>query len=222
MSAEVCWLALRLEGPLQSWGLDSQYSRRATGLMPTKSGIAGICCAAIGLPRGSEAEREFLAAFGGVRLVTIALPRSPRRRRLEVRRMQDYHTVQGTMKADGKLKDCQPTYRQYLADASFGALLEGDAAVLGQVATALSDPRWGIWLGRKCCIPTAPVLAGCFSSQREAEKALLGDEPLESFTRQEEVTRYPEGRDSLPDQAVTFLSTGRRFSPRRVRTLQGR
>ncbi len=39
------FLALRLEGPLQSWGFDSQYSRRSTGLMPTKSALAGMCCA---------------------------------------------------------------------------------------------------------------------------------------------------------------------------------
>ena len=38
MSSENKYLALRLQGPLQSWGFDSQYNRRNTGLMPTKSG----------------------------------------------------------------------------------------------------------------------------------------------------------------------------------------
>jgi CRISPR system Cascade subunit CasD len=50
MSYDNRFLALRLEGPLQSWGFDSQYNRRNTGLMPTKSAIAGMCCAALGLP----------------------------------------------------------------------------------------------------------------------------------------------------------------------------
>ena len=42
----------------------------------------------------------------------------------------------------------------------FGVLLEGDANLLGKIATAFADPVWGIWLGRKTCIPTSPVLAG--------------------------------------------------------------
>ena len=50
MSSEKACLALRLEGPLQSWGFDSQYSRRSTALMPTRSAIGGMCCAALGHP----------------------------------------------------------------------------------------------------------------------------------------------------------------------------
>ena len=52
MSSEDKYLALRLQGPLQSWGFDSQYNRRNTALMPTKSALAGMCCAALGFGRG--------------------------------------------------------------------------------------------------------------------------------------------------------------------------
>jgi CRISPR system Cascade subunit CasD len=221
MSAEQAWLSLRLEGPMQSWGVDSQYNRRATGLMPTKSAVAGMCCAAIGADRGSEREGQILSRMAQLRMLSVAVPRSIHNRDLDVRRLQDYHTVQDTRKADGSLKDCHITQRQYLTDAGFGVVLAGDRTFLQELADALRDPKWGLWLGRKTCIPTAPVLAGMFASQAEALKPLLGDQPLEQFTRQEEVESFADGRDSLPDQPLSFLSSNREFSLRRVRTTPG-
>lgn len=221
-------LAMLLECPLQSWGFDSQYNRRNTGLMPTKSAIAGICCAALGLPRGSDKEQEFLTEFGKVRMTAIAIPRNSLKKPLAVNRLQDYHTVQNTRKADGKLKDCHITHRQYLTDASFGIILEGNRALIKIIASGtentsgLENPVWGLWLGRKSCIPSAPVLAGLCDTRDEALKLLISEAPLESFTRQEDVETFTAGRDSLPDQPVSFASDRRMFSPRRVRTLHGR
>ena len=221
MSSEVAWLALRLEGPLQSWGFDSQYNRRATALMPTKSAIAGICCAALGLSRGSDSEREFLSSFAATKMLSIAIPRPGRSEPLDVRRLQDYHTVQNTRTADGKTKDCHITRREYLTDASFGVIVRGDTGFLDQIGRALANPTWGLWLGRKTCIPAAPVLVGVFHSEEEAIVPLIGDTPITKFTRQEDVESFAEGRDSLPDQAVSFASEAREFAPRRIRTLQG-
>ncbi len=221
MSSERRFLALRLVGPLQSWGFDSQYNRRNTGLIPTKSGIAGICCAALGLSRGSVEEQKFLSSFGAVQMTAIAIPRNIAKKELPVRRLQDYHTVLNTKTADGKNKDCHITHRQYLTDAAFGILLEGDATRLSEIATALANPKWGIWLGRKACIPSAPVLAGLKYNRDEALRLLIGGKPLESFTRQEEVENFADGRVSLPDTPVSFAIDRRLFSPRRVRTLQG-
>lgn len=222
MSSDIRFLALRLEGPLQSWGFDSQYNRRNTGLMPTKSAIAGMCCAALGLPRGSKKEQKFLASFGSVRMTAIAIPRKGKKSELPVRRLQDYHTVQNTKTADGKIKDCHITHRQYLTDAAFGVLLEGEEVLLSEIVTALADPVWGIWLGRKTCIPSAPVLAGLKENRDDALRLLIGIKPLESFTRQEEAESFGEGRDSLPDSPVSFATERRLFSPRRVRTIQGK
>src|SRR5262245_45694114 len=44
-------LLLRLAGPMQSWGTDSRFSVRDTGLEPSKSGVIGLLCAALGKPR---------------------------------------------------------------------------------------------------------------------------------------------------------------------------
>lgn len=228
MSNETAYLALRLEGPMQSWGFDSQYNRRNTGLLPTKSAILGMCCAALGIPRGSEEEKVLLEQCVGLRLLTAAIPRSlkygDKSAGLPVRRITDYHTVQNTKTASGGTKDTHLTYRQYLCDASFACVLSGNAKLINRLAKndrglGLENPVWGIWLGRKACIPTAPVFAGIFPSEAAALHALLGDQPLVAFTHQREVERFKDGNDSLPDQPLCFAAPDgiRKFAPRRVK-----
>ena len=118
-------------------------------------------------------------------------------------------------------------------DAAFVILFEGDMVFLGEIATALSDPKWGIWLGRKTCIPSVPVLTGLKEnwdnalglvkkSRDEALRLIIGEKPLESFTRQEDVDDFAEGKDTLPDVPLSFATERRLFSPRRVKTWQGR
>ncbi len=233
MSSDKRYLALRLEGPFQSWGFDSQYNRRNTGLMPTKSAIGGMCCAALGWSRGSDEEQKFITLFGAVRMTTIAIPRQVAKKELPVRRLQDYHTVQNTMRAKGTLNtDCVLTHRQYLTDAAFGVLLEGDAVLLGEIAVALADPKWGIWFGRKTCIPSAPLLVSLKEhsddlsrllkeNREDALRLLIGEKPIDSFTWQEEVDNFGEGSDSLPDAPVSFATERRLHAPRRVRTHHG-
>lgn len=232
MSSDKRFLALHLEGPLQSWGFDSQYNRRNTGLMPTKSAIAGMCCAALGLPRGSDEERNFLEFFVTLRMTAIAIPKKGEKNELPVRRLKDFHTVQNTRRASGAInKDCVLTHRQYLTDSAFGVILEGNGAILAEIAKALANPKWGVWLGRKTCIPSSPILAGfkgdwdnlqCLlkDSRDNALSLLFGEKKFESFTRQEEVDNFVDGRDSLPDVPISFASERRMFAPRRIRNRQ--
>jgi hypothetical protein len=84
----------------------------------------------------------------------------------------DYHTVGagiGIVKADGKgIKrtgggksdppETLPTRRYYLCDASFLVALQGHPDLVQLVADALQDPHWPVYLGRKCCPPSMPVL----------------------------------------------------------------
>ncbi len=233
MSNETAYLALRLEGPLQSWGFESQYNRRNTGLLPTKSAILGMCCAALGIPRGTEKEKVLLEQCVGLRLLTVAVPRSlkygGKSSQLPVRRITDYHTVQNTKTASGVLKPTHLTYRQYLCDAAFACVLSGNTELINRLVKdekgyGLENPVWGIWLGRKACIPTAPVFAGIFPTEVEALCELLGDRPLDMFTYQREVERFEDGSDSLPDQPLCFAAPDgiRKFAPRRVKLEEGK
>lgn len=222
MSTEKAHLALRLVGPMQAWGFESQYNRRNTGRFPTKSALAGLICAALGASRGSTKEKEVLDVVRTSRLLVVAVPRQRGggAHSLSPRKISDYHTVQNTVTAEGKPKDTHLTYRQYLNDACFVAVLSGERNFLSEAAQAIDNPRWGVWLGRKACIPAEPVFVGLFGSEQEALDRLLGGRSLTSFSRQRETERFDEGGDTLPDSPVCFDSNARMFGPRRVRVFE--
>ncbi len=48
MSHPAPFLALPLEGPLQSWGERARWTIRDTGTEPTKSGVVGLLAACLG------------------------------------------------------------------------------------------------------------------------------------------------------------------------------
>jgi CRISPR system Cascade subunit CasD len=220
MCADTACLALRLEGPMQSWGTSSRFNRRSTDLLPSRSAVMGLLCAALGLPRGSGEEGEWLARCAALRMKTVAVPRLRRDRELAVRRLEDYHTVLNTPKAGGGSKDCHITRRQYLLDAAFCVFLSGGRPVLEQAAAALRDPVWGVYLGRKCCIPSAPVLAGLFDTEEEAARRCL-PRPLDELVWTEDAPCFESGEDSVPDMPLSFASAARQFSLRRIVRHQG-
>jgi CRISPR system Cascade subunit CasD len=233
-----------LDAPMQSWGFSSRFQRRTTGLHPTKSGIVGMICAAMGLdkyagwpsadavaterdPPSERDERAMLMRLSVLNMTTIVIPRmrtsrsTGARTELPVLRLEDYHTVQGTRKASdptgGKADPTATvlTHRQYLLDAKFGVILSGDKGLLERVAEALRNPTWGIWFGRKHCIPAEPVCRGVFNSLSEAEKELLGDEPLDHFTRIEE-SAFTDGTDTWSDAPPASYGDMRPWAVRRI------
>jgi CRISPR system Cascade subunit CasD len=163
-------LAMYLDSPLQSWGYRSHFERRTTLHHPTRSGILGIMCAAMGIDR---ADVKGLRRLDPLRLSILCFGESDQ--------LMDYHTVGGGYDknkqeerqsiphtADGKVRGTVPTRRYYLQDTKFGILVEGEEPLLSEIAAALQNPRWGIWLGRKSCIPTSPVYQGLFHEEEEA------------------------------------------------------
>lgn len=227
-------LPLWFDAPLQSWGFASRFQRRTTGLFPTKSGVIGLACAAMGLAKGSDEEREALPRLAALTLTVWQFPRgNPRRRNEELlmQRLEDFHTVLNTRRATNKPNpDPVITRRQYLLEARFGLRLTGDAALLAEVAAALRNPRWGVWFGRKSCLPAAPLhLGGPFASEQDVWQALLraAGLPLDTaenrFAKVEEVADFTAGTDTFNDQPLSFGTAdssgveGRRFAPRRVK-----
>lgn len=147
-------LFLRLEGPLQAWGAqESKFVVRRTSEAPTKSGVIGLLCAALGIGR-SEVSSEWLQRLAGLRM-------SVRIDRAGVR-WWDYHTVGAEMEmrtAEGGHKTgAMLTRREYLCDASFLVALQGEPRFVAELDAALRAPKWTLFLGRKCCPPSRPIL----------------------------------------------------------------
>lgn len=161
MTAPRSTILLRLEAPMQSWGDGSRFQLRRTADAPTKSGVLGLILCAGGISR-SEAD----AHLDRLRPLRFAV----RVDRPGVRGW-DYHTAgagYGILSAEGVVKLTASTKepetllsrREYLFDASFVAGLEGDPALIDEIAAWLTDPIWPVFLGRKCCVPGSPVFAG--------------------------------------------------------------
>jgi CRISPR system Cascade subunit CasD len=185
-------LLLRLEGPLQSWGVRSRWSRRDTGPEPTKSAIIGLLGCAAGILRPDwrsvgEPDRTLEQWDNALRFGV----RIDRAGTIET----DYHTVQGRhWQADGKMKTAtsvsgakpekaerepphtEVTWRDYLYDAAFlVALASGDHALLGRLKDHLEQPKWPLYLGRKACVPSCPVLDRLTNDYETLEGALRAE-----------------------------------------------
>jgi CRISPR system Cascade subunit CasD len=226
MSSDAC-LALLLDGPMQSWGYASRFERRTTALHPTRSAVMGLIAAALGIDKHAGDEATQLARFSGLRATVITLPRRSRRAgELLMQRLEDYHTVTGIRRASGKVDDdaTVQTYRHYLLDARFGVLLAGPSALLEEIATALRNPKWGVWLGRKCCLPASPVLVTVKPDRSQAWSELLrragysGTELEKQFDCIVEVSAGDSGADMIEDAPIAFGNPiGERHAPRWIR-----
>ncbi len=193
-------LLLRLEGPMQSWGYRSRFDYRDTALEPTRSGVIGLICAAMGITRGEE-----IARFDSLRIgVRVDKEGRPER---------DYHTALNVIKADGSGTDTVVSRRDYLADASFTAGLQSaDVKFLDTIACALRDPEFFLYLGRKSFpLTMPPVGPGVVPLPGTLEEHLLQGDPNKRI-----MLEAPDGERTQHDWPLCFGQ--RRFKPRRIKT----
>jgi CRISPR system Cascade subunit CasD len=206
-------LLLRLAGPMQSWGTDSRFSHRDTRTEPSKSGVVGLVCAALGRPRTAPVE-DLAGLTMGVRVDRPG------------RLARDFHTAQEVLRADGSgRQDTVTSTRFYLADASFLVGLEGERGLLRELDAALRRPAWPLYLGRKSFVPGRPVpLPRPAEALQEAPLLeVLGSFPWFRRWRGEEpegplryVLDVPFGTgEPRPDVPLSFA--GRTFAVRHVR-----
>lgn len=220
-------LAFYLDAPFQSWGASSKFQRRETGSFPTKSAVIGMLAAALGIDKHSAGETEKITPLAELYFTAVKIDHNK-----SVTRMMDFHTIGGgyeksssqrekmsiPQKASGASFGTVITRRSYLTDARFVILLDGDLNVLEKVKAALENPVWGVWFGRKNCLPATP-LSPCLGVDRQAAlDALLAflpqlnSQPLDSLEYQE------ERRASVPGDGTFFQSDqpvayGEHFGP---------
>lgn len=177
------YILLWFEAPLQSWGVDSKFGRRDTLNFPTKSGVLGLVFSALGA--GGE-QTELLAEFAPLDIEVISFNKTDSKGNKKDREpvMRDFQMVGSgyddkdpwqslliPKTGDGKKAvggGSKMTYRYYLQDAIFAVLLQVPKSRASEIAVALQNPNWSIYLGRKACIPTEIVYQGLFESKAEA------------------------------------------------------
>lgn len=181
------FILLWFEAPLQSWGSDSKFGRRDTQAFPTRSGVLGLLCSALGA--GGE-QRDLLAEFAELGQTVISFARTRKTAEGVASKLdsepllRDFHMVgSGYNKQDPwasllipKTADGKPavgggtkmTYRYYLQDAVFAVILEVLADKAQSIAMALQNPAWDVYLGRKNCVPTDFIYRGIFALESAA------------------------------------------------------
>jgi len=209
-------LLFRLVAPLQSWGVQSHFTIRDTASEPSKSGVVGVLCAALGIDREDDAAlRRVAAAQAGVRVDREGVLK------------RDYHTAQNILKAQGGTKETDVSHRWYLADAAFlVGLHSDDRALLEDLYAALQAPRWPLFLGRKACVPGEPLF---FKDPALALQENLLVEVLNTFPRlrpkrhrddpdwMRGLVEDPGGEIARQDQPLSFRKGARQFAVRRMR-----
>ena len=199
-------LLIRLQAPMQSWGISSNFTNRDTTREPTKSGVIGLICAALGRPR--DADLSDLACLKmGVRVDREGVL------------LKDYHIAQDIFLASGKgtkPKPSEPSNRYYLADAAFLVGFEGPQDILKEIHHALHSPHWALYLGRKAFPPGKPVWL---------KNGLWQGSLLDAFEKFPSLIPTPEdklrvvleseeGEFARADVPINFAE--RRFSSRRI------
>lgn len=215
-------LLLQCVAPLQAWGIQSNFTVRDTGREPSKSGIIGLLCAALGRPR-TEAINDLASLRMGVRVDR------------EGQILRDFHTAgqgaadpyKGYLQADGKSIDKGTiiSNRYYLSDAAFLVGLEGDKALLHLLHTALQNPYWLLFLGRKACPPSLPPYlpdglkeAGLLDALKDYPWLGSNLQHYEKLDQMRLVIDDDAGPQVRHDHPISFEKGNRQFAPRRVKT----
>lgn len=204
-------LLLRLTGPMQSWGTRSRFAVRDTGLEPSKSGVIGLICAALGRPRSAPI-KDLAALKMGVRVDREGVM------------AYDFQTAQNILKASGGLKDTEISNRYYLADANFLVGFQGDKTLLEDIQAALHNPYWPLFLGRKAFVPSTPIWLADGLHPDQDLLTTLQQYPWQAGANQKEPTRLRlsiedhTGSEVRNDNPLSFQSNARRFSLRRIKT----
>ncbi|WP_456415234.1 type I-E CRISPR-associated protein Cas5/CasD [Thiolapillus sp.] len=189
------WLLMWLEAPLQSWGADSRFGRRDSLDFPTRSGVLGLICCALG--RGGE-QREWLEQMASYPQNVIAYVRTrsagegKSERAIREPLLRDFHMIGAGYNlsdpwqkllephmANGKRRTspgggAKMTYRYYLQDMAYAIIMPLPEEEAETIAEALQNPCWDLYLGRKNCVPTDFIYRGLFPSGEEAETAVQG------------------------------------------------
>ncbi|MCW5961311.1 MAG: type I-E CRISPR-associated protein Cas5/CasD [Pyrinomonadaceae bacterium] len=222
-------LLLRLKAPMQSWGVSSRFSIRDTGKEPSKSGVIGLLCAALGISRDeANLENEQFKKLTKLKMNIRVLR--------EGVMQKDYHTAQNVAKAAGGTKPTELSDRWFLADADFLVGLESeDFSFLENLQNALKKPKWQLFLGRKAFVPSVPVYFRngvltnetdeCFLKSKTVEKTLVEHDKDSNFQKPKYVGKQrlicepKDGEDGAEVRQDVPLDFAKRlFSLRRVRT----
>lgn len=192
------FILLHLEGTHQSWAGDSAGQKERTSEMfPTRSGVLGTSAAALGLLR---TDPRVDALHRSCRVSSRVLRKGQVRMEYQNIRDWDIKETEASKKAPSlrdfykKLPDPRQVWRSYHTDAAFQVVLEvgeGCPFTAGEILAALRKPMFPIYLGRKYCCPSYP-LVGATDTVIEAASPVDVFGPVSAHVRAVRGEKYGE------------------------------
>jgi CRISPR system Cascade subunit CasD len=201
---------------MQSWGTDSRFVVRGTNLEPSKSGVVGLLCSALGRSR-DENMSDLSRLKMGVRVDFPGMVK------------KEYQTAIGErglirLASGGKRETAVISDRYYLNEADFLVGLKGTESLLEELDKALRNPKWHLFLGRKSFVPSVPVWIPDGLKEGSLESVLKNypwpgvhrDVPRTLPKSLKTVIETKDGKEIRTDQPLSF--DDRRFGSRYVVT----
>ncbi len=226
------YLVFRIYGAMASWGKEAVGEQRPVDAHPSRSAVLGLVAAALGVRRDDDAALAKLNESLGFAVAIILRGQS----------LRDYHTIQSP-RGNGPFYSrrrelLEPNLytvlssREYRVDALYHAAIwqragNDDTSLLARIASALAQPRFATYLGRKACPPALPYHPASFRTDTLAEALLAyressGDEDfLSLLLRRAGPTDHDVfWEDLAPDEAgikATFANRRRDVASSRSR-----
>lgn len=192
-------LIFQLQAPLSSWGEVAVGEYRPSAEHPSQSALHGLLGAALGIDRDDDAAQASLQA--GYRLAVGVLSQG--------RLLRDFHTAQVPSRTDMKKRPhatrrdelslpktdlntilSSRDYRQDAVSLVAVQMLADAPYSLEQLAEALKNPKFVLYLGRKSC-PVAAPLHPCILSADTINAAFSDYQKALSALWQQQLPKQP-------------------------------
>lgn len=212
------FILMWLEGPLQSWGVDSKFYNRDTQKFPTRSGILGMLFSGSGL---FGEQKEALEKMKFYKQTILSFSKEGK----EPEVLKDFQVIGSSYdetdkwerlmipktnlrrKASGK-SGPKVIYKSYLQNASFAVILETPSEYLQLFEEGLKTPIGDLCLGRKNCIPTEFIYQGTYSNK---QKAINKGFEIATMKELLEVYRIEEGKIDDEIESLTISDVPLKF-----------
>ena len=165
------WMHLRFRAPFAAFGGEAIDARGVTRDFPSQSMLTGLLANALGWSRALRQEHQRLQdriVYGAVRESEPVLGRTTDYQTAQLAKDDRAWTTYGIpAKRDGgpaTYLGAHQRWRDYHADLSLSVVLrlvpDDEPPTLRDLAAALVRPARPLFIGRKSCLPSAPIFHG--------------------------------------------------------------
>ena len=213
------WMHLRLHAPLAAFGGEMIDAHGVIRNVPAQSMFTGLLANALGWTRAMRAEHQALQkriVFGVVWERDVAHSRMTDYQTARLGKNDRAWTTRGIPagRAGGAATyvGAHQRWRDYHADMRLTAVVRLDPAdadpTLDALAAALDRPARPLFIGRKSCLPSAPIFRGWLTDAADASAALRA---VALTNASKLLAFWPEGEGTADAVRITTVTDERNW-----------